>query len=210
MFNFCWRRDRLPTPVFQGFSCVSVGKESDCNAGNLGLIPGLGRSPGEGKGYPFQYSGLKNSMFMGSQRVGLNDFHFHWHSSPWIYPMSDSLAFLGLGGYFLSNVREVFNYNLFKYFLIQFLFFFFFRDPYYLNVVVLNVVPEVFETVLITFYSFFFILLCFSYFHHSVFQLTCLFFCLSYSAICSPSEFLILFIVLFIDDYLFLILVCPC
>ena len=40
----------------------SAGKESACNAGDLGLIPGLGRSPGEGKGYPLQYSGLENSM----------------------------------------------------------------------------------------------------------------------------------------------------
>ena len=37
-------------------------KKSTCNAGDLGLIPGLGRSPGEGKGYPLQYSGLQNSM----------------------------------------------------------------------------------------------------------------------------------------------------
>ena len=40
----------------------SVGKESACNAGNLGLIPGLGRSPGEGNGNPFQYSCLENPM----------------------------------------------------------------------------------------------------------------------------------------------------
>ena len=39
----------------------SAGKESACNIGDLGLIPGLGRSPGEGNGYPFQYSGLENS-----------------------------------------------------------------------------------------------------------------------------------------------------
>ena len=45
-----------------GFPCGSVGKESACNAGDLGSIPGLGRSPGEGKGYPLQYSGLENSM----------------------------------------------------------------------------------------------------------------------------------------------------
>ena len=57
-----WRRDRLPTPVFLGFPCGSAGKESSCNAGDLGSIPGLGRSPGEGKGYPLQYSGLKNSI----------------------------------------------------------------------------------------------------------------------------------------------------
>jgi len=42
--------------------CGSAGKESTCNAGDLGLIPGLGRSSGEGKGYPLQYSGLENSM----------------------------------------------------------------------------------------------------------------------------------------------------
>ena len=59
---FLWRRDRLPTPVFFGFPCGSAGKESACNAGDLGLIPGLGRSPGEGKGNPLQYSGLENSM----------------------------------------------------------------------------------------------------------------------------------------------------
>ena len=40
----------------------SNGKESACNAGDLGLIPGLGRFPGEGKGYLLQYSGLENSM----------------------------------------------------------------------------------------------------------------------------------------------------
>ena len=55
-----------------GFTCGSAGKESG-NAVDLGLIPGLGRSPGEGKGYPFQYSGQKNSMdcilSMESQRV---------------------------------------------------------------------------------------------------------------------------------------------
>ena len=56
------RRDRLLTPVFMGFPCVSPGKESTCNAGDLGSIPGLGRSPGEAKVYPLQYSGLENSM----------------------------------------------------------------------------------------------------------------------------------------------------
>ena len=59
--KICWRRDRLPTPVFLGFPCGSAGKESARNAGDLGSIPGLGRSPGEGKGYPLQYSGLENS-----------------------------------------------------------------------------------------------------------------------------------------------------
>ena len=45
-----------------GFPDSSAGKESACNAGDLGSIPGLGRAPGEGKGYPLQYSGLENSM----------------------------------------------------------------------------------------------------------------------------------------------------
>ena len=45
-----------------GFPGASDGKEFTCNAGDLGSIPGLGRSPGEGNGYPLQYSGLENSM----------------------------------------------------------------------------------------------------------------------------------------------------
>ena len=45
-----------------GFPCGSAGKESAQNEGYLGLIPGLGRSPGGGKGYPLQYSGLEKSM----------------------------------------------------------------------------------------------------------------------------------------------------
>ena len=57
-----WRRDRLPMPVFLGFPGGSAGKESACNEGDLGLISRLGTSPGEGKVYPLQYSGLENSM----------------------------------------------------------------------------------------------------------------------------------------------------
>ena len=44
-----------------GLPSGSAGKESACHMGDLGLIPGLGRSPGEGKGYPLHYSGLENS-----------------------------------------------------------------------------------------------------------------------------------------------------
>ena len=51
--------DEVPS---QGNPFGSAGKESTCNARDLGLIPGLGRSPGEGKGYPLQYSVLENSM----------------------------------------------------------------------------------------------------------------------------------------------------
>ena len=64
-----------------GFPSSSVGKESACNAGDLGLIPGLGRSPGEGKGYPLQYSGLENSMDcivhgVARSQTWPSDFHF--------------------------------------------------------------------------------------------------------------------------------------
>ena len=51
-----WRRGRLPTPVFLGFPGGSGGNESACNVGDLGLIPELGRSPWEGKGYTLQFS----------------------------------------------------------------------------------------------------------------------------------------------------------
>ena len=49
-----------------GFPGGSAGKEPACSAGDLGSIPGLGRSPGEGKGYPLQYSGLENPRDGGS------------------------------------------------------------------------------------------------------------------------------------------------
>ena len=51
-----------PVTGLRGFSCGSAGKESAHNARDLGSIPGLGRSPGEGEGYPLQHSGLENSM----------------------------------------------------------------------------------------------------------------------------------------------------
>ena len=64
-----------------GFPCGSAGKESACNAGDLGSIPGLERPPGEGKGYPLQYSDLENYMDCIDHRVSksqtqLSDFHF--------------------------------------------------------------------------------------------------------------------------------------
>ena len=73
-----WRRDRLPTPVFLGLLSSSV-KESACNVGDLGLISGLGRSPGEGNSYPLQYSGLENSMdcIVCKESNILSNFHFH-------------------------------------------------------------------------------------------------------------------------------------
>ena len=64
----------------KGFPYGSAGKESACNVGDLGSFPGLERSPGEGKGYPLQYSGLENSM----------------DCIPWEYKESDTAKQLSL------------------------------------------------------------------------------------------------------------------
>ena len=76
---FCFSYFHYPA---KGFPDGSVGKESTCNAGDPGLIPGLGRSPGEGKGYPLQYSSLQNSMDcidhgVTKSQTQLNNFHSH-------------------------------------------------------------------------------------------------------------------------------------
>ena len=65
-----------------GFPCGIAGKESTCNAGDLGSIPGLGISPGEVKGYPLQYSGLENSM----------DCIVHGVAKSWTRRLSPSLS----------------------------------------------------------------------------------------------------------------------
>ena len=66
--------------IYKGFPGSSDGKKSACSAGDPGLIPGSGGSPGEGNDYPLQYSCLENSIdrgawwatVMGSQRIGYN------------------------------------------------------------------------------------------------------------------------------------------
>ena len=78
----CGRKNNGLLTMSMGFPCGSAGKESACNAGDLGSMPGLGRSPGEGKGYPLQYSGLENSMDcivhgVAKSWIRLDDFHFH-------------------------------------------------------------------------------------------------------------------------------------
>ena len=97
--KICWRNDRLPNPVFLGFPGGSAGKESACNVGDQASTQGLGRPPGEGKGYPLQHSGLENSMdsvFHGTLRrhfltiqdeklgsVHRTVEHFHFSSAQW-------------------------------------------------------------------------------------------------------------------------------
>jgi len=60
--EFLWNAVLVSIEMIIGFPSGSDGKESACNVGDLGLIPGLGRSLGEGNGYPLQYSCLENSM----------------------------------------------------------------------------------------------------------------------------------------------------
>ena len=84
-FNFL----RLGIPHIGGFPGGSEIKASACNAGDLGLIPGSGRSPGEGNGNPIQYSCLENPMDGGAwwatlvhgvakSRTQLSDFTLHY------------------------------------------------------------------------------------------------------------------------------------
>ena len=80
--EYLLEKDRLPSQVFLGFPGGSAGKESTQSTRDLGLIPGLGRFPGEGNGYPLQYSGLENSMNCRVHGVAkswtrLSNFHFH-------------------------------------------------------------------------------------------------------------------------------------
>ena len=80
-----WDRKELDTTERLNWTSGSAGKESTCSAEDLGLIPGLGRSPGEGKGHPLQYSGLENSMDcivrgVAKSRTWLSNFHF-WTAS---------------------------------------------------------------------------------------------------------------------------------
>ena len=69
-----------------GFPCGSAGKESACNVGDLGSVSVLGRFPGEGKGYPLQYSDLENSVVctahcVAKSQIQLSDFHTHGKES---------------------------------------------------------------------------------------------------------------------------------
>ena len=105
----------------QGFPGGSDGKESTCNAGDLGSIPGLGRSPGEGNGSPLQYSCLENPVDRGAWRATvygvpkshtrLSDFHFHFPPAgageKTLREKTDAKQGHYLAGYGLSLVWEM-------------------------------------------------------------------------------------------------------
>ena len=93
-----------PHFVLHSFPDSWAGKKSTCSAGDLGSIPGLGRSPGGGKGYPFLYSGLENSMVciacgVAKRWARLSDFHI-------VYLMYTLLCLL----YFLRFSIIIINY----------------------------------------------------------------------------------------------------
>ena len=85
------------------------------------------------------------------------------------YILYGTLCLLDLMDYFFFHIGEIFNYNPFKKFFIPFLFPFLFWEPYNLNVGAFSFVPEVSETILSSFHSFYFTLLFRSYFHHFIF-----------------------------------------
>ena len=64
--------------LYKGFPGSSAGKESACNAEDPSLIPGSGRSPGEGVGYPLQYSCLENSMDRGAWQATVHGITKSW------------------------------------------------------------------------------------------------------------------------------------
>ena len=123
-----WRRDRLLTPVFLGFLCGSAGKNPPAMwktwVQSLGL--NMGRSPGEGKSYPLQYSGLENSMdyivSMGSQRVVHDWATFTFISYIYIYIF---LTILYKNNYIYKNIYifltiyiRIYIYSFFWFFFI--------------------------------------------------------------------------------------------
>ena len=124
--NTCLSRNILiyNLTLISGFPCGSAGKESACNAGDLGLIPGLGRSPGEGKGYTLQYSGLENSMDcivhgVAKSRTRLSNFHFH-------FTLVSHLAF--------TNINSIFTLRPYLAILRQCLCCFFFKKVLFFNI----------------------------------------------------------------------------
>ena len=109
-------------PSFFCINCGLAGKESACNAGDLGSIPGLGSSPGEGIGYPLQYSGLENAMKcvvhgVTKSQTQLREFQFHFDLQPNAIPIDTSSKMLyksnrqGFSGNSAQNEWPVSNHK---------------------------------------------------------------------------------------------------
>ena len=94
-------------PLTNHFTSGSAGKESTCTEGDLGLIPGLGRSPGEGKDYPFQYSVLENFMdYTGDYKV---------HGVKRVRQVWETFTFTSIS-HFFTSIRTTFYHFILKVF----------------------------------------------------------------------------------------------
>ena len=102
--KICWRRDRLPMPVFLGFPCVSAGKDSACNVGDLGSIPGrLGRSPGEGKRLPtVSLIHVKYNLRLKQPTFHIQLFIFWSHFSPPFYKYQVWWKWIAVGSFIIA------------------------------------------------------------------------------------------------------------
>ena len=96
-----WRRDRLPTPVILSFPGDSDSKESSHNAGDLGSIPGLGRSHGEGNCNPLQYS-CQDNLHGQRYLVGPWD-PKEWDMTEWLSAHTHTCTFLNQQKWFLKS-----------------------------------------------------------------------------------------------------------
>ena len=116
-----WRRDRLPTPVFLGFPCGSAGKESACDVGDLSSVPGLGRSPGNGDGYPLQYSGQDKSQRVRQNKRRSLFHHLSRHQKVskcilFLFYLSLILSLLGLLPQFVWGTLSIISCSLVSFF----------------------------------------------------------------------------------------------
>ena len=90
------------TPIW-GFSGDSDGKESTCNARDLGSIPGLGRSPGEGNGYPLRYSCLEHSMDRGAWRATVREVPQSW---TWLSNFHSFILSTPISNWHLQKIKK--------------------------------------------------------------------------------------------------------
>ena len=116
--KICWRRKGQATHSrILGLLRGSAGKQSARNAGDLGSTPGLGRSPGEGKGYPLQYSGLENPVDcivhgVTKSRSRLSDFHFLCLSGKRLIPPSSGRSCWVLHSWLCILLFQRFKYAM--------------------------------------------------------------------------------------------------
>ena len=103
---YCQKFSKVDCLNIYPYPCGLAGKESACNVGDLGLIPGLRTSPGEGKGYPLQYSSLENSMDCTVHGVAESDTTEQLSLSPAMYGNASYFTSLTTVGFFLFHFNH--------------------------------------------------------------------------------------------------------